>query len=667
MLMSSNDNNKDEKPPDQDSQAQPIDAKARNRRGKLKIFLGYATGVGKTFTMLEAAQDIQKETDIVIAYIETHGYSETEALLKGLEILPRRQSESGGAKLTEMDLDAVLKRHPSLALVDDLAHENTPDSRHPQRYLDIEELLEAGIDVYTTLNVQNIESTRDIVAQITGIWTRETVPDSFVDKADEIEVVDLPPSELIKRTAESKVYIPAQFAVARENLFRVGILASLRELAMRTAAKHIGDQAAAYMKAQAPASPLQTGERLLVCLIPGYFGTRFLRSARRLANELGAEWTALYVETSESSSFSREQQSQIENNLRLAERMGAKTEIVQAKSIPSAIIDYARSNNVTKIVLGKAQRSWRRRFSGSSVIGQIIRRGEQFDIFIAGGSAEPAPGGILQRELAVLSQIPGTWRNYFKSLGLVVVATLLGGLIYHIASPTTVVMLYLLCTVISAYFWGPGPSTMVSVIGVLLFDFFYVPPFHSFKLTDTQYFFTLLSLLGVGFVVSYLSSRIRGQTEFIKQRERQTLALYALGKDLALASNLDSYVHAIITRARETFNRDTVIFLPRPDKVTLRPYTNGKDIPIGDNETAAAVWSFERQKIVGHGTDTLPNARARFLPLITSRGTVGVIAFMVSEPAVELSVEQLRLLEAFADLAALALESILGKEQMRNA
>ena len=455
---------------------------ARQKRGKLKIFLGYAAGVGKTYTMLDAARNLKKEVNVVVGYVETHGRGETESLLEGLEIVPRRVVEYRGVKLTEMDLDAVLKRHPKLALVDELAHENVPDSRHPKRYLDIQELLEAGIDVYTTLNIQHIESVRSVVAQVTGVWIRETVPDSFVDEANEIEIVDLPPDELVKRLREGKVYVPAQIAPATEQFFRVGNLTALRELAMRTAAKHVDEQTLAYMREHAITGPWPTGERLLVCLIPGFSGNRLIRGARRLANDLGAEWTVLYVDTPEHETLPQEQQEQIESNLRMAERLGAKIISIQADTIPATVIDYAVKNHITKILLGKAQRGARPMFFRSPVTSQIARLSDQIDIvIIGGGPTEPDRlGGFFQRELEILSQIPGTWRRYLQAIGLLILATLLGQAIYHIASPATVLMLYLLCTSISAYFWGPGPTALVSILGVILFAYFYVPPFYSF-------------------------------------------------------------------------------------------------------------------------------------------------------------------------------------------
>jgi len=632
-------------------------------RGKLKIFLGYAPGVGKTFTMLEAARLRKKDTDVVVAFVETHGRVETEALLEGLEVMPRRQVEYRGIKLSEMNLDAVLARHPQLAIVDELAHENAPGSRHPKRYQDIEELLEAGIDVYTTLNIQHIESGRNVVAQITSVWVREAVPDNFVDSAAEVEMVDLPPDELLKRLKEGKVYIPEQIASATEAFFRKGNLTALRELAMRTAGKHVDEQTLAYMKAHAIPGPWPSAERLLVCISPSPAGTRMVRNARRLAYHLGAEWFAIYVETPDAH-LSPDQQERLTSTLRMAERMGARVATIQGNTVVSAVAEFAGKNNITKIIVGKSQRSRWQNLFGGSIVNQLIRQSEHFDVYIVGSRGEPAQP---ERSMTAGKGQSRNWRRYLQGLGLVVLATLLGELIHGRFAPTTVAMLYLLSVVITAYLWGLGPSILVSVLGVLAFDFFHVPPYLTFRVADTQYVFTFLALLLVGVVISYLSLRVRRQTESARRRERETAALYSLGRDLAVSSDLESYIHAIIKRAKETFGHDTIVFLSDPqNKETLKPYTGIPNITIDENELAAAIWAYQHQRIVGHGTDTLPNAKARYLPLYTARGAVGVMAISATDTSGELTIEQERLLGAYADLAAVAIESILLSQEMRN-
>ena len=637
---------------------------AQKKRGKLKIFLGYAPGVGKTYTMLEAARLKKKDTDVVVGIVETHGRVETEALLRGLEVVPRRQVEYRGITLTEMDLDAVLARHPQLAIVDELAHDNAPGSRHPKRYQDIEELLEAGIDVYTTLNIQHIESGRNAVAQITGVWVRETVPDSFIDGASEIEMVDLPPDELLLRLKEGKVYIPEQIAPATESFFRKGNLIALRELAMRTAGKHVGEQTLAYMKTHGITGPWPSGERLLVCVSSSQAGARVVRNARRLAHQLGAEWFAVNVETPEAH-LSSSRQERLTGTLRMAERMGARVSTIQGNSVVNTITEFAAKNNITKIVVGKAQRHWWRDLWRGSIVNQLIRRSEHFDLYVVGSRGESAPP---EPARTPEKKQPINWRGYLLGLGLVALSTLIGQLMHDFFTPTSIAMLYLLSVVIAAYLWGLGPSILVSFLGVLAFDFFHVPPYLTFMVADTQYVFTFLVILLVGVVINLLAHRVRQQTESVRRRERETAALYSLGRDLAVSSDLDSYIRAIIKRARETFGHDATVYLPDPrNRETLKPAVTDRNIAIEENELAAATWAYQHQRIVGHGTDTLPNAKARYLPLMTARGIVGVMAVSSADTGGELTIEQERLLEAYADLAALAIESVLLADEAQNA
>jgi len=637
----------------------------QKKRGRLKIFLGYAAGVGKTYTMLDAARQLRKELDLVVAYVETHGRAETEALLEGLEIIPRRQVEYRGVSLTEMDLDAVLARRPQLALVDELAHTNAPDSRHPKRYQDVEELLDAGIDVYTTLNVQHIESLQSMVAQVSGVWVHETVPDTVIDNAAEIDLVDLPPEDLLKRLKEGKVYVPEQIARAATNFFREGNLIALRELSMRTAAQRVDEQMRAHMETRAVRGPMAAAvERIMVCIRPGPQGNRLVHSAYRLASRLGAEWFAIYVETPDITRLSPDQQDRLMNMLRLAERLGAKTATIQGRSVAEAVTEYASKNNVTKILVGKPVDNGWRRLLGTSVVSQIIRRSEPIDVYLVGDSrATP-----LKREKAAAKQPSYRWRRYLLGLALVVMSTLLGLALRPHVSPTSIIMIYLLSVVVSALYLGLGPAILVSILGVLAFDFFIIVPYLSFDVAETEYVFTLIVLLIIGIVVSYLMSRVRRQTRVARHREFETATLYALSRNLAATIGLQATIRAIISSVKDTFGRDAVVFLPDfHNKGTLKPHTEGPNLVIDKNEVAAAVWSFEHQKTVGHGTDTLPNAKALYLPLNTARGAVGVMALWVFDAASQLTIEQTRLSEAFADLAAVAIERTQLAEEARNA
>jgi len=634
----------------------------QKKRGKLKIFLGYCAGVGKTYAMLEAARLRKGEMDVVVAYVETHGRPETEALLEGLEIIPRRQVEHRGVTLYEMDLDAVLMRRPQLVLVDELAHTNAPDSRHPKRYQDVEELIEAGIDVYTTLNVQHIESLRNVVMQVTGIWMHEMIPDSVIDKAAEIELVDIPPNELLKRLKEGKVYVPDEIARATAGFFREGNLIALRELTMRTAAQRIDDQMRAYMQIHAIRGPWPAAERLLVCVSSSPLGTRLVRTARRLASQLDAEWFVIHVETPDEIRLSTTQRERLMDTLQLAERLGAKTVTIPGDSVAAAVTEYATKNNITKIVVGKPQRRWPSLF-GRSVVNQTIRRSEHIDVFVASGEEEP-----LKQHKSPTGQAVGKWRGYLLGLALVALATLLGELVRQFFSPANIIMIYLLCIVVTAIFCGFGPSIVVSIISVLAWDFFFVPPKLTFAVADSQYVFAFITLLLIGVIISYLTTQFRQQTETAQRRQSETATLYALSRNLAVTAGLDATIHAIASGAKEMFGHDVVIFLPdAQNKGVLRPHVQNPDVTIGENEIAAAIWSSQHQKIIGHGTDTLPNAKALYVPLSTVRGTVGVMALWVTDTGSRFTAQQTRLLEAFADLAAVAIERTQLAEEVRNA
>jgi two-component system sensor histidine kinase KdpD len=623
----------------------------RTRRGKLKIFIGYAAGVGKTYAMLAAAHRLKNETGLVVGYVETHGRAETEALLNGLEIIPRKQVEYRGVTVPEMDLDAVIARNPKIALVDELAHTNAPGSRHPKRYLDVEELLEAGIDVFATLNIQHLESLRDTVARITGVWVRETVPDSVLDEAAEIELVDLPPDDLLQRLREGKVYISEQIAQAVSNFFRKGNLTALREVSMRVAADRIDGQVQDYMESHTITGPWPTGERLLVGISPGRWGNRIVRTARNLASQLNATWSAVYVETP-GADLSDARQEQLTHLMALAEKLGAKIEILQGLSAANTILEYAYRKNITKIILGKPQRVHLRNLLSTSVANQIVRGSKYIDVYIVTGKGEPIEQTILPAQ-----QLPVKWSGYILSLALVGVSTLLGYLVHASVDPVNISMLYLLSVVISAVYFGLGPSILASVIGVLAFDFFFVPPFHSFAVSSVQYIFSFIVLLGVGIVISYLTSRIRKQSEVSMDRESETATLYSISKNLSATLGLESTLKTVVEMAKSQFRQNAVVFMAdRLGGYALKPFLPGPGETIDENEKAVAVWTYQHQKPAGRNTDTLPYAQALYLPLSTIHGSIGVLSLKPVEADSRLTVKQQRMLQAFADLTAMAVE-----------
>jgi two-component system sensor histidine kinase KdpD len=635
----------------------------QRKRGKLTIFLGYAAGVGKTYAMLEAAQLRKNEVDLIVAYAETHGRAETEALLKGLEIIPRKQIEYHGIKLSEMDLDAVLARRPQLALVDELAHTNAHGSRHPKRYQDVEELLEAGIDVYTTLNIQHVESMRNAVAQITGVWVHETIPDTVVDRASEIKLVDLPPDELLERLKQGKVYVPEQIAHAIADFFRKGNLTALREVTMRVAAEHVDKQMQTYMQTHAIRGPWPTAERLLVCISPDALGNRLVRNGRILASQLDAEWFAVYVETPDSIRLSPAQQDRLATTLRLAERLGAKVLKLQGQSVATTLADYANAHNITKVVIGRPQSSrWLQLLRGS-VVDQLIRQSENIDVYVVSSKAEP-----MKQETISTTKPSQWWWDYLKGLALVVGATLIGELVRPFFAPTTLLMLYLLSVIVSAVYFGFGPSIFVSILGVLAFDFFFIPPILTFAVADVEYLFVFIALLAVGVVISYLTARVRRQIESTRRREAATATLYALSRDIAVKSGLEAILNVIINHVKQTFGGDVVIFLPdTQNKGNLKPYAQKPKFTVNENDTAIAIWAFQHQQAAGYGTDTIPDAKALYLPLNATRGAIGVMGVWLVGTTKQLTSEQLRLLEAFADLAAIGIERAQFTQSTRDA
>ncbi len=631
-----------------------------DRRGRLKIFLGYVAGVGKTYAMLEAAHQRKAQgVDVVVGYIETHSRAETDGMVKELEVLPRKQVEYHNVSLPELDVDTVINRRPQLVLVDEFAHTNAPGSRHPKRYQDVQEILRAGIDVYTTVNIQHLESLNDIVAQVTGVIVRETIPDRVIDEASEIEVVDLPPDELLARLNEGKVYIPEQASRALQKFFRKGNLTALREMSLRRAAERVDGQMRSYMQTRAIPGPWAAGERLLVCISPSPLAEKLIRTTRRLADELKAEWIAVYVEIASKPENNPVNRERIGQTLQLAEELGAKSLTLAGRSIHEAVLDYARKNNITKVVIGKPLKPrWQEIVSGS-VVDQLIYASGDIDIYVISARTE------LSKVI-----IPANWQphrpigRYLFALGLVVFSTLLGLSVRDRFEPTNIVMLYLASVVISAVFLGRGPSLFAAITGVLAFDFFLVPPYHTFAVNQTQYLVTFAMLFTVSLVISSLTAQGREQAEAALRRESQTSALYNLGRDLTSAPDLKKVAEVIISNISQAFGRDVVIFLSESGRI--HPFASSPDYQPDENELAVAEWAFLHDQPAGRGTDTLPAASIRCLPLKTSNGSIGVLGIHPKEADGFLTPEQRQTLTAFTNQAALALERANLAEKARQ-
>jgi two-component system sensor histidine kinase KdpD len=631
-------------------------------RGKLKIFLGYVAGVGKTYAMLEAAhQRLAEGQDLVVAYLETHGRPETEALLPGLELIPRRPIEYRGVTLTELDLDAVLARHPQLVLVDELAHTNAPGSRHAKRYQDLLELLNAGIDVYTTLNIQHLESLNDVVAQITGVTVRETVPDRMLDEAHEIELVDLPIDELLQRLKEGKVYVPEQAVRAIHKFFRPGNLSALRELSLRRAADRVDEQMRTYMQTHAIAGPWPAGERLLVCVSPSPLSERLVRAARRLAVRLNAEWFAVYVETPDQARLSAAGRDRVAHNLHLAESLGAKTFTLTGNSLAEAIVTFAHTHNVTKIVAGKPLRPrWVELLRGS-IVDQIIRHSGDLDIYVISSAAEQPEPGL--KRVAVSPTQP--WPQYARSAGLVAITTLLGFPLRPFVDPINLVMLYLLAVVIAAIRLGRRPAMLASFLSVVAFNYVFVPPYYTYVVSDAQFLLTFAALLVVGLVISTLTAQAREQARAAQHRQAHTAALYELSRDLAAASEPETIAQIVVTHLGQTLDSPAAVLLPQ--QANLAPCFIANGFTMDDHEQAVAAWVLQHNQPAGRGTDTLAGAKNSYLPLKAAHNVIGVLGMGVNESAGSLMPEQWRLLESFANQAAQAMQRVQLAGEARQA
>lgn len=635
---------------------------AQAERGRLKIFLGYAAGVGKTYAMLEDGRQRKGEgRDVVAAYVESHGRAETDALLEGMEIIPPARIEYQRVTLREVDVDAVLARRPRIALVDELAHTNAPGSRHEKRWQDVEELLAAGIDVYTTVNVQHFESLNDVVVQITGIAVRETVPDSLLDQAAEIRLVDIPPEDLLQRLREGKVYVPEQAAFAAEKFFRPGNLIALRELSLRRAASRVDEEMRAYMESRAIPGPWPAAERLLVSVSGSPYSERLIRTTRRLADELKAPWFTVYVETPGDGRHEQENRERVWKDLRLAESLGAQVATVSATSVAAAVIDYARRHNITQIVVGKPAKPRWREFLRLPLVDQIIRLSGAIDVHVV--SFEPAEaqkGPAIPRQRRPLSLT-----GYMASLALVVAATFVCLLVRPFLAPTNMVMVYLLAVVLAALRLGLKPAILTAFLGVLAFDFFFVPPRLTFAVVDTQYLITFAALFTVGVVISSLVSKVRERAEAVREREVQTASLYYLSRDLAAVADIETLVQVVVRNIGESLAAGSTVLLPKGDRLEVAAASKGLKPDV--KEMAVADWAFRNRQPAGQGTETLVSAGLLYLPLQTSGNILGVLGVRLKNVADYRSTQIRRLLDAFVTQTAMALERVQLSRQAEQA
>ena len=635
------------------------------RAGRLKIFLGAAPGVGKTYEMLTAARAKRRDgIDVVVGVVETHGRAETQALVEGLEILPRRSVDYKGRTLEEMDLDAVLARRPALVLVDELAHSNAPGSRHPKRYLDVEEILAAGIDVYTTLNIQHVESLNTVVAQITRIRVRETVPDSILDRTDDIEAIDIAPEDLIQRLEEGKVYVPRQAERALRNFFSPGNLTALRELTLRRTAQRVDEQLLTHMKTHAIPGPWAAGERILVCVSEDPRSAALVRYAKRAADRTHGSWFALTIETSHSLQLTEAQRDAIAETMRLAERLGAEPVTIPSggRRTGDDIIEYARANNITQIVVGKTKRSrWFELLHGS-VVHDLVSRAGNIGVHVMAGDEGDRP----KRGAAFSGREPVALPPYGVALAAVAGALGVAELLQPIFGTQNVDLVFLTAIVGVAVTLGLYPSLLAVIAAMLCYNFFFLPPLYTFTIAEPAnvaalFFFTVVAVL-----VSNLAARTRSQAKVAQARARTTNALYSFSRKLTACLNVDDVLWATAYQMASMLQVRVVLLLPENGTLVLKAGYPPED-ELDGADLAAAQWAWSNNRPAGRGADTLPGGSRLFSPMRTGRGPIGVVGLDADKPGALLTPEQRRLLDALVDQGALAIERVTLAEDLDRA
>jgi two-component system sensor histidine kinase KdpD len=636
------------------------------RVGKLRIFVGAAPGVGKTYEMLQQARARKKDGyDVVIGIVETHGRRETEALLEGLEIIPRRRMEYKGQWFEEMDLDAIIARRPQIVLVDELAHTNVEGSRHPKRYLDVEELMSRGIDVYTTVNIQHIESLNDVVAQITHVRVRETVPDAVFDRADAVELVDLTPDDLIQRLKEGKVYVPKQAERALEHFFSPANLTALRELALRRTAERVDEQLLTEMQAHAIHGPWAAGERILVCISEDPRCAGLVRYAKRLADRLHGLWVALYIEDRRALQLSDEERDRIADTLRLAEALGGEAITLPAsdRHIADDVIRYAQENNVTQIVIGKSARTRWFEILHGSVVHDLVRRSGNISVHVIAGdtiAGEPIPKKSVR---AAEREDRFDPRPYIAALAAVALALGFSELIAAWIGAANSDLIFLTAIVAVAVRFGLLPSLLASVASSLSYNFFFLPPIYTFTITDPTNVVAFVFFTLVGIIVSSVAARGRTQARAAMERARTTESLYSFSRKLAGTGTLDDVLWATAYQTALMLKVRVMLLLPEGGSIAVKAGYPPEDI-LDDADLAAAKWAFENDRSAGRGSDTLPGAKRLFLPMRTGRGAIGVMGIDSDKPGPLFTPDQRRLLDALRDQGALAIERVKLVEEM---
>lgn len=638
------------------------------KRGHLKIFIGYVAGVGKTYKMLLEARFLKERGhDIVAGIVETHGRAETEELLKGLEVLHRKKIEYGGILLDELDLDGVLKRKPEYVLVDELAHTNVPGSRHTKRYHDVEEILDAGINVYTTMNIQHIESIKDIIQETTGVEIRETVPDRIIEIADKIVLVDLPTDELLQRLDEGKVYIPQKARQAMKRFFKERNLVALRELALRYATRWVDYDMKYHLEKEGIVGPWGASSRIMVAINSRPSSGNLIRLTDRFADNFNAEWFAVYVEPSYKFKMEYEESLQLEKNLKLAEELGGKVFRLTGLDLANEIVSFAKSKNISLIVIGHSERSRIEEWIRGSVASEIIRKGSPIQVLVV----EAGPGGPKEDKVQKISrQINLDLNTYLRpftvSLLSIIITSIICFLIRPFVEAINIPMIFIIPIVFSGLIAGRNGGILASIMAVAFFNFFFVSPYFTFSVAHLRFIPTFIVLFIVGIITSFLADMVKKQVEYTRQREEFIASLYDFSKDLLVSQNLEDFLNRSTSYIWELFNYDVIILLP-DNKGNLKIVSHvGDNVKFFDSDLGVANWVFMHKKSAGYGTNTLSSSKWYYLPLNIHGSSLGVLAVAPDETGI--TTEQKHLIESFTGIVSIALANYIhgAKKDVNN-
>ena len=631
------------------------------KRGRLKIFFGAAAGVGKTCAMLRAAHQRRKENlDIVVGIVETHGRKETQDLVNGLENLPLRQLDYKGKVLYEFDIDAAIKRRPTIILIDEMAHSNAPGSRHPKRWQDINELLELGINVYTALNVQHLESINDDVRQISGVQVFETVPDTVFEEADEVELVDLPPDELLKRLRDGKIYLPQQAKEAVNHFFRKGNLIALRELSLRQTAGRVNAQMLDYREDNAIQEVWQVSDKILVSIGPNESAEHLVRAGKQLSIRLFAEWFVVYVETPKAQKMSSEQKDSILRNLRLAEQLGAETHTFSATDITEVLIRFCSERNINKIVIGKSRRKgWKKKLLGS-LVDDIIVKAQNINIYLLSSLKTDEVDDVFTEQQIynykhplsslkqnLISRVKIPYGSYARSLVLILLCSAVSQLMFGHFELSNLIMIYLLGVVFVSSRFGFGPSILASIFAVASFDFLFVQPYYSFAVADIQYLFVLIVMLLVSMVISNLMIKVRFQAKTAVQREQRSTMLYLLSKELCNSRTEQDVLRITVKHLYVQFKCLSVILFTNSTGRIVLPSNKADSESFIKADRDVAQWVFDHNEIAGFGTNTLPSAHGIYFPIHINSEVLGVLGISPINLRLIFLPDQQKLLDTF--------------------